>query len=266
MAKRDKDGEKVVKECDNCRHKCGLAFECPCKYVIYTGGAPGTDFLVEQCALQHGMHVKVRVGPSHPRSRKPQVIKPHVTPLTHQELAEAKLYIERANKTLKRSIFGLSPYVTELLQRNYWIIKKAKCIYAFGEFEGSSPEHLFGDYTRVKGGTGWAVQMGMDFGMGQKGVYVYNTRDHRRYEQKWRLRQPPIVNESCTFFYPMKYDCAPSIDKASAIVGSREMDEETQEEIRSFFGRNDSSARVYFIPNRKYCQSDTHYKEYLDDE
>ena len=145
---------------------------------------------------------------------------------------------------------------------NYWTIKKAKCIYAFGEFEGSSPEHLFGDYMRVKGGTGWALQMRMDFGMGQKGVYVYNTRDHRWYEQKWRLRQPPIVNESYTFFYPMKFDCAPSLDKASAIVGSQQMDEETQEEIRSFFHRNDSSARVYFIPDCKYFQSDTHYKEY----
>ena len=142
------------------------------------------------------------------------MIKSHVTPLTHQELAEANLYIGRSNKTLKRNIFGLSPYATELLQRNYWIIKKAKCIYAFGEFEGSSPEHLFGDYTRVKGGTGWAVQMGMDFGMEQKGVYVYNTRDHRWYEQKWTLRQPPIVNESYTFFYPMKFDCAPSLERS----------------------------------------------------
>ena len=136
MAKRNKGGEKVVKECDNCRHKCGFAFECRCKYVIYTGGAFGRDFLVEQCALQHGMHVKVRVGPSHPRSREPQVIKPHVTPLTHQELAEANLYIERANKTLKRNIFALNVFVAQLqntrkffggtlccFQGIYWLVR-----------------------------------------------------------------------------------------------------------------------------------------------
>ena len=76
--------------------------------MIYTGGASGSDFLVEQCALQHGMHVKVRLGPSHPRSREPRVLKPHVAPLTHQELMEANLYIERANKTLKRNIWVVS--------------------------------------------------------------------------------------------------------------------------------------------------------------
>ena len=44
-------------------------------HVVYTGGAKGTDELVEQMAKQFGMQVEVLVPPKHPErnsSRLPQ--------------------------------------------------------------------------------------------------------------------------------------------------------------------------------------------------
>ena len=37
-------------------------------HVVYTGGAKGTDELVEQMAKQFGMQVEVLVPPNHPRA------------------------------------------------------------------------------------------------------------------------------------------------------------------------------------------------------
>ena len=47
-------------------------------------------------------------------------------------------------------------YTLQLLQRNYQIAKKAHTIYAFGTLEK--------DGKRVKGGTGWTVQLALDQG------------------------------------------------------------------------------------------------------
>ena len=54
-------------------------------------------------------------------------------------------------------------YTLQLLQRNYQIAKKAHTIYAFGILKQ--------DKKRVKGGTGWTVQLAMDQG---KPVYLFD--------------------------------------------------------------------------------------------
>jgi len=54
-------------------------------------------------------------------------------------------------------------YTLQLLQRNYQIAKKAHTIYAFGILEQ--------DGKRVKGGTGWTVQLAMGQG---KPVYLFD--------------------------------------------------------------------------------------------
>jgi len=48
-------------------------------HVVYTGGARGTDELVEQMARQFGMQVKVLVPPNHPRAQ-------YITPSTVEVL------------------------------------------------------------------------------------------------------------------------------------------------------------------------------------
>ena len=45
-----------------------MKLQVGCGHVVYTGGAEGTDELVEQMARQFGMQVEVLVPPNHPRA------------------------------------------------------------------------------------------------------------------------------------------------------------------------------------------------------
>ena len=54
-------------------------------HVVYTGGARGTDELVEQMAKQFGMQVEVLVPPNHPRAT-------FITPSTVEVLMPFCLY------------------------------------------------------------------------------------------------------------------------------------------------------------------------------
>ena len=64
-------------------------------------------------------------------------------------------------------------YTLQLLQRNYQIAKKAHTIYAFGTLEK--------DAKRVKGGTGWTVQLALDQG---KEVYLFDIPSQTRYRSE----------------------------------------------------------------------------------
>ena len=58
-------------------------------HVVYTGGAKGTDELVEQMAKQFGMQVEVLVPPNHPRAQ-------FVTPSTVEVLMLANPHLHQA--------------------------------------------------------------------------------------------------------------------------------------------------------------------------
>ena len=93
--------------------------------------------------------------------------------LSDLELQEGGPAIELANQTLKRAdINKYKPATYNLLLRNWWQVKGANSIFAIGEIEHSKSgkyEKLNG--RTVKGGTGWAVQMGVDRGIGEINVY-----------------------------------------------------------------------------------------------
>jgi len=114
-------------------------------HVVYTGGAKGTDELVEQMAKQFGMQVEFLVPPNHPRAQ-------FVTPSTVEVLMLANPHLHQAAQKLGKRM--PSHFNTlQLLQRNYQIAKKAHTIYAFGTLEK--------DGKCVKGGAGWTVQFGL---------------------------------------------------------------------------------------------------------
>jgi len=129
-------------------------------HVVYTGGAKGTDELVEQMAKQYGMQVEVLVPPNHPRAQ-------FVTPSTVEVLMLANPHLHQAAEKLGKRMPSHF-YTLQLLQRNYQIAKKAQTLYAFGPLEK--------DGKRVKGGTCWTVQLAMDQG---KQVYLFDIpRSH----------------------------------------------------------------------------------------
>ena len=106
------------------------------------------------------MQVEVLVPPNHPRAQ-------FVSPSTVEVLMLANPHLHQAAEKLgKRMPSHL--YTLQLLQRNYQIAKKAHTLYAFGILEQ--------DKKRVKGGTGWTVQLAMDQG---KPVYLFDMTVNR---------------------------------------------------------------------------------------
>jgi len=101
--------------------------------------------------------------------------------LSEAELQEAGPKIELANQTLKRTVSNKEE-VYNLTARNWFQVKNANSIFAIGEIEMSKSgkyEQLNG--RTVKGGTGWAVQMGIDRGIGEINVYDPRQRSWFRW-------------------------------------------------------------------------------------
>ena len=101
--------------------------------------------------------------------------------LSEAELQEAGPKIELANQTLKRTVSNKQE-VYNLTARNWFQVKNANSVFAIGEIEMSKAgkyEQLNG--RTVKGGTGWAVQMGIDRGIGEINVYDPRQRSWFRW-------------------------------------------------------------------------------------
>ena len=114
-----------------------------------------------------------------------------------------------ANKRLQRTYPSSSRKVIGLLRRNYWIIKRANTVYAFGEFAQNSP-----GLKSVDGGTGWGVEMAR---LLYKPLYLYSLTHNRwfeydHFEDRFETCLEPVVS---------------LMGKTCAIVGTREMEDHT---------------------------------------
>jgi len=188
-------------------------------HVVYTGGAKGTDELVDQMARHFGMQVEVLVPPNHPRAQ-------FVTPSTVKVLMLANPHHHQAaHKLCKRMPSHF--YTLQLLQRNNQIAKKAHTIYAFGTLEK--------DAKRVKGGTGWTVQLALDQG---KEVYLFDIPSQTWYRSEHYYQ---VNDGSATLVTGSKLipwgPKGPTLHQSSAVVGSRDLENPTREEIQALFNR-----------------------------
>ena len=188
-------------------------------HVVYTGGAKGTDELVEQMARHFGMQVEVLVPPNHPRAQ-------YVTPSTVEVLMLANPHLHQAAHKLGKRMPSHF-YTLQLLQRNYQIAKKAHTIYAFGTLEK--------DGKRVKGGTGWTVQLALDQG---KQVYLFDIPSQTWYQSDhyYQVNDEPTRLVTDSQFIPWGPK-GPTLHQSSAVVGSRDLDNKTREEIQALFNR-----------------------------
>ena len=118
-------------------------------------------------------------------------------------------------------------YTLQLLQRNYQIAKKAHTLYAFGILEQ--------DHKRVKGGTGWTVQLAMDQG---KPVYLFDIPSQSWYcsDHYYQVNENAATLVTGSQFVPWGPK-KPTLHQSSAIVGSRDVDDKTRAEIQALFNR-----------------------------
>ena len=188
-------------------------------HVLYTGEAKGTNELAEKMAKHFGMQIEVIVPPNHPRAQ-------YVSPSTVEVLVLANPHLHQAAHKLCKRVPSHF-YTLQLLQRNYKITKKAHTIFAFGTLEK--------DAKRVKGGTGWTVQLALDQG---KEVYLFDipTQTWYRSENHYYVSNdsPCLVAGSKFLPWGLK---PPTLTQGSAVVGSRNLDNKTREEIQALFNR-----------------------------
>ena len=197
----------------------GIQIEPGSGFVLCTGGAKGIDELAEELALQYGVKVEVLIPPGHPRKRT-------VTPLHPRVLTLANSYLEAAATKLKKSL-PTQNYVLHLLQRNFEIVRRADTVYAFGILED--------DCQRVRGGTGWTVQLALDLG---KKVYVCDTESESWFSS---ALGPGLAGDidglGVPHFVFLHDEKRPLLDQNSAVVGTRLTDNYLEGELRHLFQR-----------------------------
>ena len=187
-------------------------------FILCTGGAKGTDQVAEELALQFGLKVEVLIPPRHPRRQT-------VTPLHPRVLTLADPHLEVAAERLGKRM-PTENYVLQLLQRNFEIARRADTVYAFGILED--------DCRRVLGGTGWTVQLALDMG---KKVFVYDIESEAWFHSVYTSKVVQGCQEVGAHFVRLRDRDKPTFHQNSAIVGTRVLDNKTEQEIRDLFHR-----------------------------
>ena len=132
-------------------------FNNPKHYTLFSGGAVGSDLIWQKVGAKFGVHVKVFSFERHGGKNRARVV------LSQEQLKEADEFLHRANKTLKRHFPTGKSFVNNLLRRNWYQVKDTDKVFAITKI-GSTRR-------TVEGGTGWAVQMAIDY---KRPVYVFD--------------------------------------------------------------------------------------------
>jgi hypothetical protein len=130
------------------------------KKTCFTGGAKGSDYVWGRFAEKHGWTPQVLSFQGH--NLHPNTVG-EVLCLPPKYLTVADAYLERANRVLQRRFPTNSDYVDNLLRRNYYQVVESNQVCGIGTISD--------DLKKVNGGTGWAVQMGIDLTLP---VYVFD--------------------------------------------------------------------------------------------
>ena len=181
------------------------------EYTCHSGGAIGSDMYWEIEGEKYGVKTIAYSFHYHNTESKNKQI------LSDTEIAEGWEHIKIADKTLKRGMScNIKLYIWRLLSRNWFQVKNSETIFAIGEFVNTKK-------TKVKGGTGWAVQMGID---NNKDVYVFNQSNDTWYRY-WHVQGN---------FIPY-YDI-PVLPKNFAGIGTRELTKTGKKAIKEIYNFN----------------------------
>lgn len=164
--------------------------------ICYSGGAKGADIVFEQECISKGISVVAFTFKGHTSNSTNKYI------LSQEKLDTAFEHVKIANKTLKRNIYNISPYVKNLLCRNWYQVLMSDAIFAVSE--------LNDNYTIVMGGTGWCVMMAID---NNKPVFVFDQNLELWFEYDYVI--------AC--FKPLDINVIPKLTEKFAGIGSREL-------------------------------------------
>lgn len=140
-------------------------------FTLHTGGAEGSDWFWEQLALQYRAKVNVYsfYGHKAKTTQVPIMVSPKQLPKATPILQQVNTWFEQHDA--KRTFPSPNPYITKLLQRDYFIVHNADAVFGIAEI------NLYNNV--VAGGTGWGVTVGI---LEKKPVYVYEYRLNKWYK------------------------------------------------------------------------------------
>lgn len=193
------------------------------EFVNYSGGAVGSDTAWEEIGAKYGVKTKAFSFKGHD-TKSPNKIE-----LTEKELNEGWQAVLKANETLKRNISNLSPYIKNLLSRNWFQVKNAEVVYAIGKFDKSG--------YHVDGGTGWAVQMAID---NKKPVIFFdqeNVKDKTTADwYAWDYQEGGFMPlDEAHGYDKYRIDDTPILVQNFAGIGTRELTPEGRQAIETVY-------------------------------
>ena len=178
------------------------------QYTCFSGGAEGSDLLFESESANKGFRVLSFSFDGHNTKSKFRVI------LTKEYLEEGYEHIKVANRRLKRSLSRITPYVKNLISRDWFQVKYADAVFAVGTIRDNN----------VDGGTGYAVACAID---NKKTVYVFEQN------LKWWKYYDYNTNKF------REYYGTPVLTEKFAGIGTRQINEDGINAVKSLF--NDKS-------------------------
>jgi len=181
---------------------------------VHSGGADGSDTAWAEAADRLGIKTNGHSFEGHETmgsasgfvGKRPALETRNI--LTKEQLEIADESLKKAAKSLDRPFNPKASYVN-LLRRNYYQLKDSEAVVAVGEI-------LTGG-TKVNGGTGWAVQMGIDKGIP---VYVFDQK-----VKLWAVWNGSKFEKLSGF--PPKF-------KEFAGVGTRELNDDGRKAIEEY--------------------------------
>ena len=203
----------------------------PKDFRLYSGGATGSDIKWAEIANKYGIGKTVNYRPEHLDL---------LTPAQTQEVETA--YIGAANK-LGRKQLDANTIAGKLVRRDYLQAKAADSIFAVGHILRPGEKNAKGYTVRstipsVDGGTGYAVQMGIDL---HKPVHVYD----QVYDQWYRFDY-----DDNTFVA----EDIPTLTPKFAGIGTREINDKGINAIEQVFQKTFGSIQTQIEPTVQQVQ------------
>ena len=175
--------------------------------IATSGGAKGADTAWGRVMQNYGVPVVHYLTKKMGKGYEARKVKGIRRDLGEKELYELGHIVDKANQTLQRNITKENQ---EIFLRNAHQVKNANSVVAVGEIETTQKgDKATLNGRTVKGGTGWAVQMGLDKGL-QK-IYVFDQKQDSWF--KW--------NKDANRFTPILE--APKLTRNPALIGTRKL-------------------------------------------
>jgi len=162
------------------------------KLTCHSGGAEGADTAFEKISEKYNIKVNAYSYKTARHKSKNKV------EISEEDFKQGCAEIAKANKTFQR--WGYEKYIN-LLARNWSQVKYSNQIFAIATIlkPGEKNDKNYynkGRYDIVDGGTGWAVQMGINHG---KEVFVFDQNKNKWFRWSYaalkfmELRTPPKI-------------------------------------------------------------------------